>query len=479
MIAHSIVFTALASPSRARVRAARALANAVTRIFAELPRPPSLPDATRTGPIATPSMVFLIVKSDSMPISTTTVNRFCRDSLLFVSRSVIWAIWDECGGAGGETMKNIGLVMCGCLLWTSMVSAQSPLLRIPGSASVSRAALEKPASLRLRSVFADRNDNSSADPIRQVSHDSSSAPIHAGYQEYDQSPYQDAGVQHGEQPADLCPPGQDPFYADTNSEWVDVSGLDLHGVLPYYSNLHYGQGSVKDSGHVVGFYGYASTTFDLVEVGIESTAIDFRSGFQYHQEDYTFVWNNYSIKNFRWRAGVHYINSNSAPIDGGIIGILGAHFIQDRWEAGSDFYVSNYQNFAPALTVTEVSPHIAFPYGPAKGELRGYYIHVDRDLGLGQRDFLSIEARMSQDFGKFNVGGYGWGGEQTFAVRNDGFLVYNLTEKHRAGYGVEVGYKFTDHTKITGRGGQELFSDFNTQSKTYQTFLSLLLLHTF
>ena len=104
---------------------------------------------------------------------------------------------------------------------------------------------------------------------------------------------------------------------------------------------------------------------------------------------------------------------------------------------------------------------------------------IREQMGLGQRDFLSIEARITQDFGKFSTGAYGWGGEQTFAVRNDGFLVYNLTEKHRAGYGVEVGYKFTDHTKITGRGGQELFSDFSTQSKTRQTFLSLLLLHTF
>ena len=376
-------------------------------------------------------------------------------------------------------MKNIGLMMCGCLLWTTVVSAQTSSLRFSGSPSVSRAALGKPAALQVRSVFAERNDSSSADPIRLVRHDSSSALMQAGYQQYDQSPYEDAGVPDGEQPADLCPPGQNPFGAEVNSEWVDVSGLDLFAAMPYYSDLQYGQGSVKDRGHVAGFYGYASTTFDMVEVGIESTAIDFRSGFQYHQEDYTFVWNNYSIKNFRWRAGVHYINSNSAPIDGGVIGILGAHFFQDRWEGGSDFYVSNYENFAPAVTVMEISPHIVFPYGPAKGELRGYYIHVDRDLGLGKRDFFSIEARISQDFGKFHTGAYGWGGEQTFAVRNDGFLVYNLTEKHRAGYGVEVGYKFTDHTKITGRGGQELFSDFNTQSKTQQTFLSLLLLHTF
>jgi hypothetical protein len=373
-------------------------------------------------------------------------------------------------------MKNFGLVMCGCLLWTTVVSAQSPSF---GSSSVNRAAWGTSASPQLGPVFAEQNDNSARFSTQLVSHDDSSVGIHAGYREYHQSPNEDAGVQSWEQPADLGVSAQDPFSANTNSEWVDVSGLDLFAVMPYYSNLHYGEGSVKDQGHVMGFYGYASTTFDLVEVGVESTAIDFRSGFHYHQEDYTVVWNNYSIKNFRGRAGVHYIHSNSAPLDGGVIGILGAHFLQDRWEVGSDFYVSNYENFAPGLTVTEVSPHIVFPYGPAKGELRGYYIHVDEDLGLGKRDFLSIEARVSQDFGKFHVEAYGWGGEQTFAVRNDGFLIYNLTEEHRAGYGVELGYKFSDHTKLTGRGGQELFSDFSTQAKTQQTFLSLLLLHTF
>ena len=165
--------------------------------------------------------------------------------------------------------------------------------------------------------------------------------------------------------------------------------------------------------------------------------------------------------------------------NGGVIGIFGAHFFEDKWEAGADLYVTHYQNFAPALTTTQLTPHIAFPYGAGKGELRGYYIHSDSDLGLGKRDFLSIEGRVSQDVGKFNVGIYGWGGEQTFAVRNDGFIVFNLTEKHRAGYGGEANYKFTDHSKITGRVGQELFSDFANQLNTQQTFFSVLFMHTF
>ncbi len=378
-------------------------------------------------------------------------------------------------------MKNFGLVMCGCLLWTSVVSAQAPSAsqRMTASPLLGGASTGQPGMPPLSAVFADRNESTFGHPFRLTGKSSSSAAISTiGYEEYQPQPA-DAGVPYSEQSADLGLQTQDPFCSNETSEWVDVSGLDLHGVLPYYSHLQYSTGSVKRRGDIVGFYGYASTTFDLVEVGIETTGIDFRSGFQYRQEDYTVIWNNYSIKNFRWRAGVHYISSNAKTTNGGIIGILGAHFTRDRWEAGTDFYATNYQNFLPSLTVTQVSPHIVFPYGPAKGELRGYYIHADRNLGLGKRDFLSIEGRLSQDFGKFTLGGYGWGGEQTFAVRNEGFVVFNLTELHRAGFGLEAGYKFTDHTKLTGRGGQEFFSDFNTHSKAQQTFLSVLLLHTF
>lgn len=338
-------------------------------------------------------------------------------------------------------MKNIGLMVYGCLVWTTVINAQT--------------------------VF----------PTRGITNSSESVPMTVGYAEYEASPDQNTDASTWEESADLGLQAQDPFAS--NSDWVDVSGLDLFGGMPYYSHLDYGQGSVKNQGQIIGFYGYASTTFDMVEVGIDSTEIDFRSGFQFHQEDYTVVWNNYSIKNFRWRAGTHYMSSNDDRTSEGVVGILGAHYSQDRWELGTDFYTTYYRNFGPALTMLQVSPHIVFPYGPCKGELRGHYIHSDRDLGLGKRDFLSIEARMSQDIGKINYGAYGWGGEQTFAVRNDGFVVFNLTEKHRAGFGGEVSYKFTDHTKITGRGGQELFSDFNTQAKTQQTVFSVLLLHTF
>ncbi len=365
-------------------------------------------------------------------------------------------------------MTKIGLMVCGCLLWTTVVNAQgvSPQAVVYDSSAEGRVSMN-PQWTPLSTSDSRWNSGASGLSPRNTARDA----------EVQQTQFEDFGSGNGGQ--SMVPGMTDPNSYSSDSEWVDVSGLDLHGVMPYYSHLQYGSGSIKSHGDVAGVYGYASTTFDLVEVGIEETAIYFRSGFRFRQGDYTVIWNNYNIQDFRLRAGIHYMSNNDPLTNAGVIGILGAHYTQDRWEVGADYYVTNYQKYTPNLTVNQFSPRIAFPYGTAKGELRGYYIHTNSNLGLGKRDFLSLEGRMSQDIGKVNVGAYGWGGEQTFAVRNDGFVVYNLAEKHRAGFGGEASYKFTEHSKITGRIGQELFSDFTSQSKTQQTVLSLLFLHTF
>ena len=378
-------------------------------------------------------------------------------------------------------MKRISLVMCGCLFWTTVVNAQnlySPSQYFQANGTGQPGAMDNQSTPPPpSSVFVERLADRKGFPTTITRKFSSGAPVAAGYEEYVKAPYEEAGVQSIDTAAAPATQSLDPFGSLTRT--VDVSGLDLFGVMPFFSNLAYGSGSIKDRGYTSGFYGYASTTLDLVELGVDETLIKFRSGFRFHQYDYTVIWNNYNIENFRIRGGVHYIGNNDSRTNQGIIGILGGNYFKDGYEVGSDFYVTDYNNYGPSLTMTQISPHVVFPYGNGKAEVRGYYIHSNHDLGLGRRDFLSVEGRLSQDFGKFNVGSYVWGGNQTFAVRNDGFVVYNLNEEHRAGYGGEATYKFTDHTKLTIRAGQELFSDFTNRVATQQTVVTLLFLHTF
>ena len=262
---------------------------------------------------------------------------------------------------------------------------------------------------------------------------------------------------------------------------LDVSGVDLFTVMPHFTYLDYGSGSVKHIGEQSGVYGYASTTINMLELGIDDTRIKFRNGFDFNQQDVTAVLSDYGIPNIRLRAGVHYINNNDPLTNGGIIGFGGAHyFIKDRWEAGVDTYASRYSDYAPPVTITQITPHLGLQLTSwIRGDLRGYYIHADEDVGLGKRDFYSLEGRITHEVGRLTIAGFGWGGEQTFAVRNDGFVVFNLNEKHTGGYGAEVGVKIMPHTKFTARVSNELFSDFALQQKTHLLYATVLLMHSF
>ena len=268
---------------------------------------------------------------------------------------------------------------------------------------------------------------------------------------------------------------------DPSSYPIDISEVDMFGVMPYFGYIDYGTKSVKSIGETTGLYAYATTTINTVELGFDDTRINFRSGFHFNQQDITPILTDYSIPNVRLRAGVHYMINNDPTTNGGTIGFLGAHyFVKDSWEAGVDVYASRYAAYSPPVTIFQIAPRLTWNLNSAfRVESTGYYIHPDQEIGLNQQNFYSLEGRMVHNFGSFEVAAFGWGGQQTFAVRNNGFVVYNLNEKHTGGYGADVMWRFGKQTQFTTRVNNEKFSDFATQQGTNQMVITMMLLYTF
>ncbi len=69
---------------------------------------------------------------------------------------------------------------------------------------------------------------------------------------------------------------------------------------------------------------------------------------------------------------------------------------------------------------------------------------------------------------------FGWTGEQTFAVRNDGYIVFSLAELHTGGYGVELNRTFNESAFLTLRFNDEKFSDFQTLAPTQSDVYAML-----
>lgn len=228
-----------------------------------------------------------------------------------------------------------------------------------------------------------------------------------------------------------------PGAASAQTQW-DVL---LHG-----SSLTYLDSQVKDKGYTAGAYGsFGADWTHLVEVGGTITNIEYLSGYTLEQTDLTAAYSRFWARGSA-RVGGHVITSTDPLTDGGVVLFAGGSAYKvGAWSAGAEASLSNYSSFGDGLQVAQVAPSAGFTVGDGAGTkflsgvLKGYYIHLSDDLSEGTaleaQSFLSAEASLSLNAGPVTLSGFAWGGEQAFAVRQGGFLVFNVAELHTGGYG--------------------------------------------
>lgn len=256
------------------------------------------------------------------------------------------------------------------------------------------------------------------------------------------------------------------------------------GVMPYYSDMSY-DASLKDRGHMWGLFGSLSTGNHEFEIGAEYMDLKFHSGAAVTQTDLAAAWNWRFLDNWKSRIGTHVIDTSDVQTDNAWIVFAGlSQYETGQWEAGLDMYVSHYEDYLPAATFYQFVPKASrtlaeFNGFKLSGEGSIYYIYADEEIGLGQHSFWSTEGRLSLERGPVNLMLYGWAGQQTFAVRNDGFLVYNLNESHEGGYGAELRLKLDDISQLRIKMGIERFEDFATRISANQRVVNFYWLISF
>ena len=213
-------------------------------------------------------------------------------------------------------------------------------------------------------------------------------------------------------------------------------------VLFHASALSYSESQVKGDGSVIGFYGtYGTGWKHLVEVGATRTHINFLDGVQLQQSEMAVAYSLFGARG-SGRVGGHLILTTDPLTDGGLVLFGGANAYKvGVWNVGTDVALSSYSAYEGGLSVAQVAPTLGFTSTNASKSrwvsvtLRGYFIHLSAETGLEGQDFVSAEAGVSFTSGSFTMNGYAWGGEQAFAVRNAGFLAFNLSELHTGGFG--------------------------------------------
>jgi hypothetical protein len=235
-----------------------------------------------------------------------------------------------------------------------------------------------------------------------------------------------------------------------------ASGQVQRDVLVHGSTFRYEDSAVKEAGRSAGIYTSLGRDWKhLFEVGGSLTRIDYTDGSTLEQTELTAAYSRFGAR-AAGRMGVHLLGSTDPLTDGGLVLFGGANaYSYGEWSAGAEAAMSRYGDYDGGLTVLQLAPSagLSFSDGPGTRTLgatvRGYAIRVGSDVGLGDRDFLSGELAASARLGRVTLSAVGWAGEQAFAVRNGGFLVFNVAEVHTGGLGAGVRLVLTPASAIS------------------------------
>jgi hypothetical protein len=230
-------------------------------------------------------------------------------------------------------------------------------------------------------------------------------------------------------------------------------------LLPYASYLKYDNTFRKDMSLIGGVYGYyglglkhsfegdvAYTKIDFKEFIYNFEGQDYRlEPFTINQLDMTLLYTNYTLTNLSVRLGSHVIISDDSLTNGSLIFFGGLkRYRPYQYNAAIDFYASLYERYAPRLEVYQVSGTFGFYFGNYftsgnfYAETKGHYIELSDDIGFGGKKFASVEQSLSYYYKNLTLSGFIWAGYQVFGIQKDGFVVYNLAEKHLGAYGASI-----------------------------------------
>ena len=253
-----------------------------------------------------------------------------------------------------------------------------------------------------------------------------------------------------------------PSFAGTQNKKIYGYGA-LYGTYLNYNNSKY----KKDGYSTTGYLSLGDGIHNSFQIGVEYTHINYKHNYpDLDQEDFTFTYSNTNqlLKNHTFTFGLHYINSDDDLTDGGYTLFFdGTYFKYSpvypysfKWNAGIGLYYSRYTNLTD-FNVYQVNPHTTvklfsdYRRGALYTDITGYYIHVtDSDkLYMDKSNYYSLDVDLRYYYGGYDFKIGGWVGQQAFAVKNGGFVVYNLKEKYKGGAYAEIGYTFKNGFRVS------------------------------
>ena len=265
-----------------------------------------------------------------------------------------------------------------------------------------------------------------------------------------------------------------------------AASLKLHGYQGVYlSYINYSGSDLKDYGVSSTYYISGFGKHNGVQFGYSSTTIKYKNDQpNLKQNEITLVYSNVDniLKNHTISLGAHYISTNDALSRGAHTFFADCTYSNSfspyyyKWSGGLSLYYTRYSNEV-GFSAVQLNPHGTYKLfsdaqrGALYIDLTGYAIHLTKDepVGLSKKNYYSLEGALRYYYGRYDFKVGGWVGQQVFAVKNGGFVVYNLAEKYKGGAQAEVGYTFKNGIRLSAGVSYNRYKELATDNDVDQT----------
>lgn len=255
-------------------------------------------------------------------------------------------------------------------------------------------------------------------------------------------------------------------------------------LLAFHLPIHYSASVLKSRTVVDGLYYYYGVGSDhSIEAEYDRTRLRYVSGQNYRQRDFTIAYTQYRPSG-KTRVGAHSIKSSTLTDNDITLFFGSARYKPNGKTAQADIYMSSYSKYSPRVKVYQITPAFSRTTKTGDGgaqfiQAKFYFIRLAKSPRSMLKNYYSAEQTYSYTRGKVTIGATAWIGKQAFAVRKDGFAVFNTAETHKGGYELSLSYTLPDRMKAALTHGKEKFSDFGSSNSANSKHTGLSLLRTF
>lgn len=239
--------------------------------------------------------------------------------------------------------------------------------------------------------------------------------------------------------------------------FASIVGAQSVTIMPYYLPINYKDSGVRENSSLTGVYGvFQSNLNNKFELALDYSDLNYIDNFKIKQYDYTFAYTNESIPEWQFRAGGHYIISDDVLTDQSFVAFAGIGKYRFRsWDANVDVYYSNYDSYTPSFNAIQFSPSfgLTFMFDRTHGlylNSTADYIMLSEPISFNKDNFFSVRETLTYFNNNLSISAYALFGEQMFSVRQNGFLVYNVSDLMKNGYGASITYSFNRNFFLKG-----------------------------